>query len=127
MSNHIEFHGEQFLIEDKVGLMPLLRFAHASKAGLDSSDMDGLAAMYDLLADCFPAADWERFQRAATAHKSDAEELFGIVKQVIEAMTERPTGRPADSPAGPTPTGESSEGVSSSVAPRLSVASGSSV
>jgi hypothetical protein len=45
----VEFLGKEFAIASKIGLMPLMRFAHAAKSGLDSDDMEGMAAMYDML------------------------------------------------------------------------------
>jgi len=48
----VEFMGEEFAIADKIGLMPLMRFAHAAKSGLDSADLEGMAAMYDMLRQC---------------------------------------------------------------------------
>ena len=48
----VEFLGKRFAIADKIGLMPLMRFAHASKSGLDSSDLEGMAAMYDMIRQC---------------------------------------------------------------------------
>jgi hypothetical protein len=45
----VEFLGKDFAIATKIGLMPLMRFAHAAKSGLDSDDMEGMAAMYDML------------------------------------------------------------------------------
>lgn len=48
----ITFLGRDFRIADKVGLMPLLAFANASKAGLRTEDLDGLAAMYAMIRDC---------------------------------------------------------------------------
>jgi hypothetical protein len=48
-TNSVEFMGERFRLADRVGLMPLLRFANASKAGLDSDDFEGMAAMYAMI------------------------------------------------------------------------------
>jgi hypothetical protein len=48
-TNSIEFMGERFRLSTNVGMMPLLRFANASKKGLDSDDMEGMAAMYALI------------------------------------------------------------------------------
>jgi hypothetical protein len=48
----VEFMGREFAIASKIGLMPLMRFAHAAKSGLDSADMEGMAAMYDMLRQC---------------------------------------------------------------------------
>jgi hypothetical protein len=49
---HVDFLGRKFAIADKIGLMPLMRFAHAAKSGLDSADLEGMAAMYDMLRQC---------------------------------------------------------------------------
>lgn len=48
----VEFLGKEFAIASKIGLMPLMRFAHAAKSGLDSADLEGMAAMYDMLRQC---------------------------------------------------------------------------
>lgn len=48
-TNSMEFMGERFRMAENVGLMPLLRFANASKAGLDSDDFEGMAAMYAMI------------------------------------------------------------------------------
>jgi len=45
----VELLGEKFRLAERVALMPLLAFANASKKGLDSDDMDGMAAMYGLI------------------------------------------------------------------------------
>jgi hypothetical protein len=45
----VELLGENFRLADRVALMPLLAFANASKKGLDSEDMEGMAAMYGLI------------------------------------------------------------------------------
>lgn len=48
----VEFMGKEFAVASKIGLMPLMRFAHAAKSGLDSADLEGMAAMYDMLRQC---------------------------------------------------------------------------
>jgi hypothetical protein len=48
-TNSFEFLGERFKMAPSVGLMPLLRFANASKKGLDSDDFEGMAAMYAMI------------------------------------------------------------------------------
>lgn len=48
-TNSIEFLGERFRLAPNVGLMPLMRFANASKKGLDSDDFEGMAAMYAMI------------------------------------------------------------------------------
>jgi hypothetical protein len=48
-TNSIEFLGERFRLAENVGMMPLLRYANASKQGLDSDDLEGMAAMYAMI------------------------------------------------------------------------------
>lgn len=134
----VTLKGASFRMADSIGMMPLLRFAHASKQGVDSADMAGLAAMYDVIADCIdqdvpqrPAVDaagarvvdgfgnpvlepageseWDRFQRHAIDTKASAEELLQVVTDCIQVLSARPTPRPGDSPAGPQTTGPSSK------------------
>ena len=115
----VEFYGEKFTMADRIGLMPLMRFAKFAKAGVDSADMAGLAAMYDLLEQCIDPADWERFEACADKHRADGEELLEVVTAVIERLTDRPTTRPSTSSDGPQTTGTSSTASSSSDASRL--------
>lgn len=110
----IEYAGERFALADRIGLMPLMRFAHLARTGVDSDDMEGLDAMYALLRQCFTDEAWTKFEDAATRQRADGEELMGVVKQAIEAIAARPTGRPSDSSDGPESTSESSAGDSSS-------------
>jgi hypothetical protein len=111
----VECMGERYLIGSKVGLMPLMRFAHSSKAGVDSSDMEGLAAMYDMLRDCIAKSDWERFERDMTDKQADDEDLMPVVGKVIEALTARPTKRASASSSGPPQTSGSSTAGSSTL------------
>lgn len=102
--SEISFGGEQFTLADKIGLMPLMRFAKTAQGGADSNDMAGLAAMYDLLEQCIAPADWRRFEAAADKTRASGDELMGLVKDAIEAISARPTGRPSDSSDGPATT-----------------------
>lgn len=110
----VAFKGREFALADSVGLMPLMRFAHIAKGGVDSADLEGLVAMYDLLRDCFTPEAWEEFQDHATATKAQADELFGAVSEAIAVIAARPTGRPSDSSGGPSTTSTSSPAGSSS-------------
>jgi hypothetical protein len=115
----VTFLGAEFATAEKIGLMPLMRFAAAAKAGLDSDDMDGLAALYTLIQDCIDPADWPRFERHATDTKAEADDLMKVVQTVIEALAARPTQRPADSSAGPPSTSAPSKGISSTPGRRV--------
>jgi hypothetical protein len=71
--NRIEFLGEKFRLAESIGLMPMLAFANASKAGLDSDDMAGLSG--DVRADPGrdrPAATAEDRPRAPVSRSIDA-------------------------------------------------------
>lgn len=100
----VECMGGFYLIGDKVGLMPLMRFASASKAGVDSNDMEGLSAMYDMLHDCIHPTDWDRFVREMTEKRAEGDDLMPVVGRVIEMLTARPTKRASASSPGPQPT-----------------------
>ena len=116
----LDFAGETFRLADKIGLMPLMRFAHVSRRGVDSNDMEGLAAIYDLLKQCLADEEWARFEDHATAVRADGDDLLGVVSQAIEAIAERPTKEPSDSSDGPTRmSGSSTDGSSSPVIDRL--------
>jgi hypothetical protein len=116
----VEFGGETFTTADRIGLMPLMRFAKVAKAGVDSASMEGLAAMYDMLEQCIAPQDWPRFVEAANRTHADGDELMAVVARVFEVLTERPTSRPSDSSDGPSTTPRASEGgLSSRVAERL--------
>jgi hypothetical protein len=110
----VEMRGQTYRIAEKVGLAPLMRFAKVAKQGTDANDMDGLAAMYDLLEQCFAdTAEFDRFLDVATVGRWDADEILEVVGKVMEVLAERPTGRSSDSSAGPSSTPLSSAAVSS--------------
>lgn len=106
--------GVQFELADKIGLMPLMRFAHIARSGVDSDDMEGLDAMYTLLRQCFTDEAWPRFEDVSSKNAAQGDELFAVVTEAISAMTERPTGRPSDSSDGSPATNVNSVGDSSS-------------
>ncbi len=103
----VEFMGDTYRVAERIGMMPLLRFANVAKAGVQSDDMEGFAAMYALIRDCIDASDWDRFEHDATVKKAEQDELLKLVTDVIEVVTARPTRRPADSSAGPQSTSPS--------------------
>jgi hypothetical protein len=108
------FFGETFTVADRVGAMPLLRFAAVAEAGTQAEELAGMAAMHELLRDCLAPGDWPRFQKVAADNKADAEELMAVCGAIYQAVTGRPTQRPSDSAGGSSPTTESSREPSSS-------------
>jgi hypothetical protein len=109
----VEMMGKKFRVADKVGLMPLLKFASASD--MNTADPRALSAIYDMLKDCihpgYPACgtcptcrtgneesckaydpgDWGLFERHAIDTKAEADDLIPVVSQVMEIISGRPT------------------------------------
>lgn len=79
-----------FRVAPSIGLMPLLRFAHAAKAGLDTDDLEGMAALYDMINDCVHPDDWSAFMAYATEIKAEDEELMEFVSSAMEIISARP-------------------------------------
>lgn len=145
-SNSVEFLGERFRLADNVGLMPLLVFANSAKKGLDSGDLDGLAAMYVMIRDTVDQSriqqhgadgealyddegqplwegpsEWDRFEEHAINQKAEGEDLMDFIRQamsVISARPRKPRGTSSDSSR---PTSGNSKAVSSSPVTRPGV------
>jgi hypothetical protein len=118
----IEMMGRKFRVADKVGLMPLLKFANASD--MSTADPRALSAIYSMLKNCiypgtpgcgtcvtcragneegcrsYNPGDWEAFEQHAIDAKAEADDLMPVVTQVMEIISGRPTELPAGSSAG---------------------------
>lgn len=49
LTGELEFMGETFRLSERVGLMPMLKFAHTAAKGVEADDMEGMAAMYAII------------------------------------------------------------------------------
>jgi len=112
--DRVECLGGYYRVAGKVGLMPLLKFAHTASLDVDSNDMEGLTAIWDILKDCLHEDDWDRFVRDMIDKKAESEEIMPVVGQAISIISARPTRRPSDSSSGPPETGAPSTATSSS-------------
>ncbi len=94
-----EFMGKKFRLADKVGLMPLMRFAHMASSGMNTDDdyMAAMSAIYEMIRDVIHEPQWMEFQQHATATKAGEEDLLAVVHRAIEIMTARPTKSDSDS------------------------------
>jgi hypothetical protein len=135
----VEFMGERFRLAEKIGLMPMLAFANASKNGLDSDDMAGLAAMYALIRDVVDQtqkqvvidgvpqfepdgqtpvwegpSEWMRFEKHAIETQADGEDLMEFVSKAMAVVAARPRKPREVSSASSRPTSATSSPVSSS-------------
>jgi hypothetical protein len=136
----VVFYGEKFRLAEKVSLMPMLAFANASKKGLDSDDMEGLAAMYALIRSVIhrpvlldehgarvvdengravrDETEWNRFESLAIDENADGDDIMGVVNQAMEIMSARPRKPREISSGSSRPTSEKSRGgLSSPVRP----------
>ena len=86
----VDFGGETFRTADEVAFMAELQFAHVAKAGIDAGDLDGLAAMYELLEQCLHAEDWQRFKKTALRTKASGDDLLAFVGEVGRALRGQP-------------------------------------
>jgi hypothetical protein len=100
----VELHGQRFTMAEKIGAMAFMRLASLAQDGLGSSDMDGLAALYDVCRAVFEDESWDRYRVMATRLRLGDEEIMLDVQRLVEAVGRRPTGRSSGSPAGPSPT-----------------------
>lgn len=139
-SGKVELLGRQFRVAEKIGLMPLLKFASASDISTD--DPRALSAVYSMLKDCiyegspgcgecekcapadgtdgdetvcksYDKGDWNAFEQHAMDTKADADDLLTVITQVLEIVSGRPTKQPAGSSAGRRTTRRVSTGNSS--------------
>lgn len=113
--DQFKFEGELFTVANDMNFVALGRFASAAQSGLDTAEMEGLAAMIELISSVVIDEDRDRFLSLASRKRADGELLMQIVQAVIEAQTGRPTVQPSGSPDGQSRTGESSKAPSSSV------------
>lgn len=138
---YLEFLGEPFRLAERVGMMPLLAFANASKNGLDSDDMEGMAAMYALIRDVIDQSrvqkvdadgqpvfdgagqpewdgpsEWQRFERFCMEQQAEGEELMEFIGRAMGVIAARPRKRREISSGSSPQTSPSSKAASSSPA-----------
>lgn len=87
----VEYEGEKFKLADKVGHVPLMKFAHYAEAGVDAQDLGALSSFYEVLRDCIAEEDWTRFERSTIQHKATVDELMPVMEKAMESITARPT------------------------------------
>lgn len=101
------------------GTWALMEFAKVATSDVDSSDMQGLAAMHDLIESCIHPDEMSRFARTCKQARAGHEEILSIVQEVVAQTAQRPTSQPSDSSAGLPTTSASSAAAYSSPAVSL--------
>jgi len=117
LDDQVEFKGESFRLAEEVPALTQLKFAHAAARGIDSSDPEGMSAMYMFIRACIyrgsggpkpgedghdPAAwqpgDFQRFEDHADATCAGPDELLDFVAACMEKINARPTRPRSGSP-----------------------------
>lgn len=124
MADTVEFCGVDWRVGDRVGHMPMMRYARAAKLQAEKAkngaEPDGtdiveiLDATLSLLEQCVHPDDWDRFVEVTTKAGIDQESYMEFSGKVMAALVDRPTGRSSDSSDGPQTIEPSSTAASSS-------------
>ena len=114
----------EFYVTNDLGFIPFGQFAQAATNGLDTADMEGAAAVMDMMHDMIDdnpgdgkkdsertaEQEWARFKQVCRTHKITMDVLLEVIGAVFTAESGRPTEQPSDSSDGQskTETGPSS-------------------
>lgn len=104
--------GESFETWPSISAMAYVDFARSMKTDENSVSPDSVLALMDLLQDCLLPEEWDRFQQVTRSKRAGFEDLMNVIKAMVEAQADRPTGQPTDSSAGLPTTDQKSESTS---------------
>lgn len=99
--------------EDEIRVHPdasdavIFRFM-ARVGDMDADSPDAVPALMGFMTGLIHPEDWNTFINTAVKERQDVDDLMEVVGGIMEAMAERPTQLPTDSPDGPLPTPASS-------------------
>lgn len=108
-----EWFGKTIRVDPDFSELDLMEFMD-SAGGLDEDDSAAIPALMRMLRACVHPGDWREFWSLARKNRQQMPDFLKMVYAVIEAATDRPTVRPADSTGGPARIGISSTPASSS-------------
>jgi hypothetical protein len=120
LAEKVTLRGAEFRIADEVGVMGLLIFADLAVKGVSVYNVQALSAMYAVIKGCIYEEEWPRFVQYAIDSGATAEELFGVVTDVIAIVSARPPGSPSGSSNGRRRTSQNSKASSPKTATRRS-------
>ena len=85
---------------------PLLLWGFARKAEkIDKADdVSSMLVVVEFMEGLIHPDDWDEFMRVAVANNQQTDDLLEVAKALVVAVARFPTGRPSDSPDGPTTT-----------------------
>ena len=99
----VEFFSETFELNESVSADALADFAAAASTTKDSQtlSMESVITMRVMVWDCIAPTDLDRFKAVSKKHRASYDDWIEVFKATMEQKTERPTGQPSDSSAGP--------------------------
>jgi hypothetical protein len=103
LGSPVEFFGETFHFAPAGTYdWEMMEFASAATGGMDTNSLAAASAMYRLLQAVIRDEEWQHFSAVARRNKARVQQdLMPIAVLAYLQKTERPTGRPSDSSAGP--------------------------
>lgn len=104
--NTVGFFGESFELNDPADYeFAMVEFSEVAEA-TDGNSIAALAAVMTMLRAAIVTEDFDRFRATARKHKAQVQrDLMPVIVDAFrQPVPERPTGRSADSSAGPTVT-----------------------
>lgn len=114
-----DYFGSTVHANPELGELDYVEFME--KAGsVEASGALGLSFVKDFARLCIAPEDFDSFWSLARAHKQHVEDVFKVLRAIVEQVADRPTTQPSDSSDGQTTTGTKSEpGLSSTLTERL--------
>lgn len=94
---YVTLAGKDFLIQEKVGLMPLMMWVASNDGISPTSGNSALASLFHVLEDVVDPEDWTGFVKHTSAAKCEGEEFGKFVNAAIEGLAALPTQVPASS------------------------------
>lgn len=116
MAEVVDFKGLKVELSDYVSPLAMMKFASAAEGGGSTDNIEGMAALYEVLQELVADDQWRAFSKHVTKVRADGDALLDFVGKAMVALLDRPTEQPSDSSDGlqtiePSSTGDSSSRV----------------
>ena len=114
-----DYFGQTIRANPELGELDYVEFM--DKAGsVEAEGALGLSFVKDFARLCIASDQFDEFWGLARKHKQHVEDVFKVLRAIVEQVSDRPTTQPSDSSDGRTTTGTKSEaGLSSTLQERL--------
>lgn len=99
----IGWKDETFELSDTPNAAPIYQFAMLAQDGVDSTELEGIAATGRMIEAYLAPHEVARFWAHAAKTRATDDELLAVMGLAVMALTGRPTVRSSDSSDGPSP------------------------